>query len=189
GRSKRSKQKLRFREARDNKHAHEVYGDDEVIARDFGTAYTQKGKGKGTKVGLGKKQHAFHMMYGFDPQDYNLIRFVDPLTGTTLDEQIYVDVKLVQEHFAEIREEAINNDQLERQHVYSNPGLQAFFIQHGATNALKVDLTPHNPLRVTTNNNIAGFPECEGILRQTGQAVKVHVSAVPQPNEEGVTHE
>nr|AGF29567.1 polyprotein [Pennisetum mosaic virus] len=189
GRSKRSKQKLRFREARDNKHAHEVYGDDEVIARDFGTAYTKKGKGKGTKVGLGKKQHAFHMMYGFDPQDYDLIRFVDPLTGTTLDEQIYVDVKLVQEHFADIREEAINSDQLERQHVYSNPGLQAFFIQNGATNALKVDLTPHNPLRVTTNNNIAGFPECEGILRQTGQAIKIHASEVPQPNEEGVTHE
>nr|UZP17409.1 polyprotein [Sorghum mosaic virus] len=189
GKNKRSRQKLRFKQARDNKTAYDISGSQEAIGENFGTAYTKKGKNKGTKVGLGVKQHKFHMMYGFDPQDYNLIRFVDPLTGATLDEQIHADIKLVQEHFAEIRGEAINDDRLERQHLYSNPGLRAFFIQHGSSNALRVDMTPHEPLRVVTNNNIAGFPEYEGTLRQTGRPVVVSINQVPEPNEVGVEHE
>nr|NP_734089.1 NIa-VPg protein [Sorghum mosaic virus] len=189
GKNKRSRQKLRFKQARDNKTAYDISGSQEAIGENFGTAYTKKGKNKGTKVGLGVKQHKFHMMYGFDPQDYNLIRFVDPLTGATLDEQIHADIRIIQEHFADIREEAINNDQLERQHVYANPGLRAFFIQHGSSNALRVDMTPHEPLRVVTNNNIAGFPEYEGTLRQTGRPIVVSINQVPEPNEVEVEHE
>ena len=189
GKNKRSRQKLRFKEARDNKYAYDVVGSEEVLGENFGTAYTKKGKGKGTKVGLGVKQHKFHMMYGFDPQEYNLIRFVDPLTGATLDEQIHADIQLVQEHFSVIRDEAVANDTIERQHIYANPGLQAFFIQNGSANALRVDLTPHSPLRVVTNNNIAGFPEYEGTLRQTGAALQIPVNQVPAANEAGVAHE
>nr|NP_734139.1 NIa-VPg protein [Sugarcane mosaic virus] len=189
GKNKRSRQKLRFKEARDNKYAYDVVGSEEVLGENFGTAYTKKGKGKGTKVGLGVKQHKFHMMYGFDPQEYNLIRFVDPLTGATLDEQIHADIQLVQEHFSVIRDEAVANDTIERQHIYANPGLQAFFIQNGSANALRVDLTPHSPLRAVTNNNIAGFPEYEGTLRQTGTALQIPVNQVPAANEAGVAHE
>nr|AGE32034.1 polyprotein [Sugarcane mosaic virus] len=189
GKNKRSRQKLKFKQARDTKYAYDVTGSEETLGENFGTAYTKKGKGKRTKVGLGVKQHKFHMMYGFDPQEYNLIRFVDPLTGATLDEQIHADIRLVQEHFDIIREEAVANDTIERQHIYGNPGLQAFFIQNGSANALRVDLTPHSPLRVMTNNNIAGFPEYEGTLRQTGTALTVPVNQVPAANETGVAHE
>nr|AUZ41745.1 polyprotein [Sugarcane mosaic virus] len=189
GKNKRSRQKLRFKQARDNKYAYDVTGSEDAIGQNFGTAYTKKGKQKGTKVGMGVKQHKFHMMYGFDPQEYNLIRFVDPLTGATLDEQIHADIRLVQEHFGEIRGEAILNDTLDRQRIYGSPGLQAFFIQNGSTNALRVDLTPHEPLRVVANNNIAGFPEYEGTLRQTGTAISIPINQVPVANEIGVTHE
>nr|AOE43465.1 polyprotein [Sugarcane mosaic virus] len=189
GKNKRSRQKLRFKAARDTKYAYDVTGSEEALGENFGTAYTKKGKGKGTKVGMGVKQHKFHMMYGFDPQEYNLIRFVDPLTGATLDEQIHADMRLVQEHFDDIREEAVLNDVIERQHIYGNPGLQAFFIQNGSSNALRVDLTPHSPTRVVGNNNIAGFPEYEGTLRQTGTAITVPINQVPVANETGVAHE
>nr|QID59363.1 polyprotein [Sugarcane mosaic virus] len=189
GKNKRSRQKLRFKAARDTKYAYDVTGSEEALGENFGTAYTKKGKGKGTKVGMGVKQHKFHMMYGFDPQEYNLIRFVDPLTGATLDEQIHADIRLVQEHFTDIRAEAIANDVIERQHIYENPGLQAFFIQNGSSNALRVDLTPHSPTRVVRNNNIAGFPEHEGTLRQTGTAITVPLNQVPMANETGVEHE
>nr|UQT19419.1 polyprotein [Sugarcane mosaic virus] len=189
GKNKRSRQKLRFKAARDTKYAYDVTGSEEALGESFGTAYTKKGKGKGTKVGMGVKQHKFHMMYGFDPQEYNLIRFVDPLTGATLDEQIHADIRLIQEHFDDIREEAVLNDVIERQHIYGNPGLQAFFIQNGASNALRVDLTPHSPTRVVGNNNIAGFPEYEGTLRQTGTAITVPINQVPVANETGVAHE
>nr|UYS84616.1 polyprotein [Miscanthus potyvirus RRuschel-2022a] len=187
--NKRSRQKLKFRKARDNKFAYDVTGSKDTIEENFGSAYIKKEKKGGTKVGLGVKQHKFHMMYGFDPQDYNLIRFVDPLTGATLDEQIHADINLVQEHFSEIREAALDDGRLDRQHIYANPGIRAFFIQNGAENALKVDLTPHVPLRVVSNNNIAGFPEYEGILRQTGKAQIVSASQVPSRHEEGVSHE
>nr|ALI31844.1 polyprotein [Sugarcane mosaic virus] len=189
GKNKRSRQKLRFKAARDTKYAYDVTGSEEALGESFGTAYTKKGKGKGTKVGMGVKQHKFHMMYGFDPQEYNLIRFVDPLTGATLDEQIHADIRLIQEHFDDIREEAVLNDVIERQHIYGNPGLQAFFIQNGSSNALRVDLTPHSPTRVVGNNNIAGFPEYEGTLRQTGTAITVPINQVPVANETGVAHE
>nr|ANQ33994.1 polyprotein [Iranian johnsongrass mosaic virus] len=189
GKNKRTRQKLKFVKARDAKYGYAVTGSEECIGENFGTAYTKKGKQKGTKVGLGAKQHKFYHMYGVDPQDYNMIRFVDPLTGTTLDEQTITDIKLVQEHFDAIREEAINNDLIEKQHVYSNPGLRAFFIQNGSTNALRVDLTPHEPLRVVKGNNIAGFPEQEGTLRQTGTPIVVPLSQVPEANEELVLHE
>nr|UQT19420.1 polyprotein [Sugarcane mosaic virus] len=189
GKNKRSRQKLRFKAARDTKYAYDVTGSEDALGESFGTAYTKKGKGKGTKVGMGVKQHKFHMMYGFDPQEYNLIRFVDPLTGATLDEQIHADMRLIQEHFDDIREEAVLNDVIERQHIYGNPGLQAFFIQNGSSNALRVDLTPHSPTRVVGNNNIAGFPEYEGTLRQTGAAITVPINQVPVANETGVAHE
>nr|AOE43467.1 polyprotein [Sugarcane mosaic virus] len=189
GKNKRSTQKLRFQASRDTKYAYHVTGSEEALGENFGTAYTKKGKGKGTKVGMGVKQHKFHMMYGFDPQEYNLIRFVDPLTGATLDEQIHADMRLIQEHFDDIREEAVLNDVIERQHIYGNPGLQAFFIQNGSSNALRVDLTPHSPTRVVGNNNIAGFPEYEGTLRQTGTAITVPINQVPVANETGVAHE
>nr|QLG00093.1 polyprotein [Maize dwarf mosaic virus] len=187
--TKRSRQKLKFRQARDNKYAYDVTGSKDAIEENFGSAYVKKDKKKGTKVGLGVKQHKFYMLYNFDPQDYNLIRFVDPLTGATLDEQLNADIKMVQEHFAEIREAAINNDQLEYQHIYSNPGIKAYFIRNGSQNALKVDMTPHEPLRVVAGNNIAGFPEHEGTLRQSGKAQVVPLEQVPAPNEVEVEHE
>nr|WJL97673.1 polyprotein [Johnsongrass mosaic virus] len=189
GKSKRTKQKLKFRDARDKKVGREVYGDDETIEHYFGEAYTKKPK-KGNKThGMGFKTRRFTHIYGVDPTEYDMIRFVDPLTGTTLDESTQADMALVKEHFTNVRGSYVENDILERQHLYSNPGIHAYFIKNNASNALKVDLTLHNPLALCRTNAIAGFPEYEGELRQTGPSVVIPKDEVPAQNEPEVEHE
>ncbi|UTQ50671.1 MAG: polyprotein [Rumex potyvirus 1] len=184
GLNKRQRQKLKFRDTRDSKLGREVYGDDGTIEHYFGTAYTAKGKTKGTKRGMGAKNRRFTNMYGYDPSDYAFVRFVDPLTGHTLDENIYADIELVQEHFGDIRKAYMSEDLLEPQKIMSMPGIQAFYMSNAADKALKVDLTPHNPLKVCdATSTIAGFPEQEAILRQTGQPEVVPATTAPKVNE------
>uniref|UniRef100_A0AAU6NE54 Genome polyprotein n=1 Tax=Ethiopian yam virus TaxID=3123104 RepID=A0AAU6NE54_9POTV len=182
--SKRKKQKLRFRDAHDKKMGREVYGDDDTIEQHFGEAYTKKGRQSGRTRGTGTKTRKFINMYGYDPKDYEFIRFVDPLTGATKDESAYVDIQLVQEHFGEIRSKYIDDDLLEAQAIRLKPGIQAFYVNNATKKALQVDLTPHIPLLACSRSNtIAGFPEREGELRQTGQAIAVSIDVVPGPNE------
>nr|AHN96209.1 polyprotein [Yam mild mosaic virus] len=189
GKNKRQKQKLRFREAADRKIGHVVFDDDSgTIEHYFGDAYAKKGKSKGKTIGMGKKTRRFVNMYGFDPAEYQLIRFIDPLTGEILDESPHVDIMLVKDHFDTIRMEKIADDELEPQRVYKNSGIQAYLIKDKVSPVLKIDLTEHLPLAVCNNfETIAGFPEREGELRQTGQAVKVSYTDVPQKLT--VTHE
>nr|AXQ71378.1 polyprotein [Plum pox virus] len=193
GFNRRQRQKLKFRQARDNRMAREVYGDDSTMEEYFGSAYSKKGKSKGRTRGMGTKTRKFVNMYGYDPTDYNFVRFVDPLTGHTLDENPLMDIGLVQEHFSIIRNEQIGDDKITPQHIMANPGLVAYYVKDATQKALKIDLTPHNPLRVCDKTaTIAGFPEREFELRQTGQPTFVEPSVVPKANEvesEEVDHE
>ncbi|AHI04506.1 polyprotein, partial [Tulip breaking virus] len=181
--NKRQRQKLRFREARDNKFAREVYGEDSDMAHYFGTAYTAKGKTKGTTRGMGAKTRRFINMYNFDPTEYSFARYIDPLTGYTLDEQAIVDLNMVQDHFGTIRAQLIDNDLLDRQTIKNKPGIEAYFVKDLAKQILKVDLTPHNPTRVCDKSvTIAGFPDRENELRQTNAPVMLPASALPKEN-------
>nr|YP_003208057.1 NIa-VPg [Canna yellow streak virus] len=188
--SKRSKQKLRFRDARDRKLGREVYGDDATMEKYFGEAYTKKAK-KGNKThGMGAKTRRFCHVYGVDPTEYDMIRFVDPLTGITLDDTTQPDMELVQEHFQAVRNQLILDDQLDKQHLYTAKTIHAYFIKHGTRSALRLDLTQHVPtLLCQKSNAIAGFPEREGELRQTGTPITIDKDAVPKPNEADVEHE
>nr|AHY61037.1 polyprotein [Hardenbergia mosaic virus] len=184
--NKRQMQKLKFRDARDRKLGREVYADDNTMEHTFGEAYTKKGKVKGSThtKGMGRKTRNFTHIYGVEPDDYNFIRFVDPLTGHTLDETPRTDIRIVQEEFQEMRKQKVFDDELTWQHVHANPGVQAYFIGKGTEEALKIDLTPHRPTLLCQNSNaISGFPERENELRQTGAPVRVKMSEVPKPNE------
>nr|QEM20992.1 polyprotein [Catharanthus mosaic virus] len=190
GKSKRTRQKLKFRNARDAKMGREVFGDDGALEYNFGSAYEAKKKkgSKGTVKGMGAKKHKFYHVYGFDPTDYSTVRFVDPLTGATLDENPYADMSLVQEHFDLIRHRKLIEDELDAQHLYSQPGIIAYYLNNASKTALKVDLTPHNPLLVTKRtNSISGFPERAGELRQTGEAQIISFEQVPKDT--SVLHE
>nr|AWJ64339.1 MAG: polyprotein [Ornithogalum mosaic virus] len=184
GMGKRQRQKLKFRNTALGKLGREVHGDDGTIEHHFGEAYTAKGKAKGKHGtrGMGTKTRHFMNIYGFDPSEYTIVRYLDPLTGATQDENPLMAIDLVQERFAEIRSQLISEDKLERQAVKSNPGIQAFYMKNKSDAALKVDLTPHNPLLVTRMGNIAGFPENEFVLRQTGKAQNIKASDVPESN-------
>nr|BCY26845.1 polyprotein [Turnip mosaic virus] len=182
---KRQRQKLKFRNARDNKMGREVYGEDDAIEHFFGDAYTKKGKSKGRTRGLGHKNRKFINMYGFDPEDFSAVRFVDPLTGATIDESPIMDIALVQEHFGKIRMDLLGEDELEPDELRMNKTIQAYYMNNKTGKALKVDLTPHIPLKVCDlHATIAGFPEREHELRQTGKAQPMNLSEVPKANTE-----
>nr|QDA34134.1 polyprotein [Zucchini shoestring virus] len=190
GFSARQRQKLKFRDARIAKIGREVYGDDGTIEHYFGEAYTKKGKSKGKTHGCGTKTRKFVATYGFKPEDYSYVRYVDPITGETIDENVNVDMNLVQEHFGNIREDYLAKDLVDRQKIMSDPSIRAYYVRNGSKTALQVDLTPHNPLKFCDRHvAIAGFPEREHELRQTGPAVEVPLNTVPSKNENVVLHE
>nr|WEI47418.1 polyprotein [Telosma mosaic virus] len=183
---KRMLQKLKFRDARDRKVGREVYADDYTMEHTFGEAYTKKGKQKGsTKTkGMGKKSRNFFHMYGVEPENYTTIRFVDPLTGYTMDEHPRVDIRIVQEEISEAREAAINEGDLDRQAIVYKPGIEAYLFGKDTENIIKIDLTPHNSRVVCRNSaTISGFPERDDELRQTGMPQTIPKDALPKPNE------
>nr|AGG18227.1 polyprotein [Leek yellow stripe virus] len=180
GKNHRQRQKLRFRDARDAKHAYEVHGDDAQLQTYFGNAYTKKGKKSGNTIGVGRKMHRFYNIYGFDPTDYSFARYVDPLTGATLDENTVTDVNLVQEHFGTIRNQMRLNGDLEPEAIARNTKIECYYVNDLAKKVLKIDLTPHNPLRVSDrSNNVVGFPERELDLRQTGAPTTLSYNQLP----------
>nr|NP_945142.1 VPg protein [Lily mottle virus] len=181
--NKRQRQRLRFREARDNKHAYEVHGDDADIQTYFGSAYTKKGKTKGVTRGMGIKTRKFVNMYNFDPTEYSFARYVDPLTGYTLDEQSLTDIALVQDHFGRIRRKLMEDGELEKESLAKNARLEVYFVKNLASQILKIDMTPHNPLRVCDHiETVAGFPERDMELRQSGKSVMVTAAELPKEN-------
>nr|ABO77134.1 polyprotein [Calla lily latent virus] len=185
-RKERQIQKLKFRDAFDRKVGREIYADDYTMEHTFGEAYTKKGKQKGSAQtkGMGRKSRNFIHMYGVEPENYSMIRFVDPLTGHTMDENPRVDIRIVQQEFDEIRQDMIKEDELDPQRVYHSPGIQAYFIGKNTEEALKVDLTPHRPTLLCQNSiAIAGFPERENELRQTGLPQVISRSDVPRAKE------
>nr|YP_008320588.1 viral protein genome-linked [Habenaria mosaic virus] len=187
--NKRQKQKLKFRDARDRKVGRIVDAENgsEAVEFLFGDAYTKKGKKGGKTRGMGTKTRRFVNMYGFDDSEYKYVRFVDPVTGEILDENVMTDISLVQDHFGELRSEYINEDKISPQALYSNPGIKAYFVKDKTSPVLEVDLTLHEPLKLCDNSStIAGFPEKEGILRQTGPAKQIKYEDMP---EHDVAHE
>ncbi|AOC37868.1 polyprotein [Barbacena virus Y] len=180
-------QALKMRKARDKRAGFEIDNNEDTIEEYFGSAYTKKGKGKGTKIGMGKTNRRFYNMYGFKPDEYSYIKFVDPLTGAQIEESIYADIFKVQEKFGDIRNEMVVNDEIDSEKVRTNTTIQAYFVKDWSDTALRVDLTPHNPLRVGENTaSIAKFPERAYELRQTGKPIEVLKSEIP---EDEVEHE
>nr|URN82058.1 polyprotein [Ugandan passiflora virus] len=183
---KRMMQKLKFRDAFDRKVGREIYADDNTMEHTFGEAYTKKGKQKGSTrtKGMGRKTRNFVHMYGVEPENYSMIRFVDPLTGYTLDESPRADIRLVQEEIGEMRKRKIEEGELDRQLIVKRPGIQAYLMGKATEEALKIDLTPHRPTLLCMNSNaIAGYPEREDELRQTGPPQKIPFNEVPAQNE------
>ncbi|WPR15555.1 polyprotein [Lily virus A] len=181
--NKRQRQRLRFREARDNKHAHEIHGEDADLQHYFGAAYTAKGKKKGNTVGMGAKTRKFINMYNFDPTEYSFARYVDPLTGFTLDENSMTNIDLVQDHFGKIRRKLMEGGEIEKEAVASKARLEVYFVKNLASQILRIDMTPHNPLRVCDRREtIAGFPEREWELRQSGAPVMMAPNLLPASN-------
>nr|ASU06681.1 polyprotein [Potato virus Y] len=173
-------QALKFRHARDKRAGFEIDNNDDTIEEFFGSAYRKKGKGKGTTVGMGKSSRRFINMYGFDPTEYSFIQFIDPLTGAQIEENVYADIRDIQERFSEVRKKMVENDDIEMQALGSNTTIHAYFRKDWSDKALKIDLMPHNPLKICDKTNgIAKFPERELELRQTGPAVEVDVKDIP----------
>ncbi len=188
GNNKRQRQKLRFRDARDVKRGREVYGDDDTLQEYFGSAFTKKGRGRGTTRGMGKPSRKFTNIYGFDPSEYSFARYVDPITGYTLDEPAITNLSEVQDHFGQIRKEYLDSGEIEKE--FMTKGIEAYFVRDGAKQILKIDLTPHNPLLVCTKHtSIAKFPEREFELRQTGQPIIIDRTELPEANEVAEAHE
>nr|QZQ78993.1 polyprotein [Carrot virus Y] len=183
GFNKRARQKLKFRNKNDARMAREVYGDDEVIEDHFGAAYTKKGKQSGRTHGMGSKNRKFVNMYSYDADDFSFVRYVDPLTGYTLDESPMTDMRLVAERIHEARDYELTNGDLDRQSIYAKPGIKAFYQKGGAKEAIMIDLQPHNPLEVCNSGVISGYPERAGEFRQSGKPLAIPASSVPEPNE------
>ncbi|BBD33993.1 polyprotein [Gomphocarpus mosaic virus] len=184
--AKRKNQKLKFRDARDKKMGREVYGDDGVIEHVFGEAYTKRGRVKGNNKtkGMGHKTRNFVHLYGFDPSEYTFVRFLDPITGVTIDEAPMVDIPLVQDECTEARQKAMEDNDDILDFIKNKPGIKAYFVNQKTGKALKVDLQPHNPLLICRNSaTIAGFPERERELRQTGPAEQISIEDVPKPSD------
>nr|UZS00521.1 polyprotein [Pea seed-borne mosaic virus]UZS00522.1 polyprotein [Pea seed-borne mosaic virus] len=181
---------LRFRQARDNNAKFEVYADEDSTRHYFGESYTKKGKKSGKARGMGFKTRKFVNVYGFDPCEYSIVRFVDPLTGLTYDRHTMEHMMDVQEAIGDDRNEAIFNDTLDPQAVRLNRTIEAYYIKDRSTPALKIDLTPHNPMRVCDRvETIAGFPERAYELRQSGPATLISYSDVPAQNEKQESEE
>ncbi len=189
---KRMHQKLKFRDARDRKVGREVYADDGTIEHMFGEAYVKRGKVKGNNKtkGMGTKNRNFVHLYGFDPTEYSFVRFVDPITGTTIDDNVHTDFSLIQDEIGEARHKALEKDDELYDLVRNKPGIQAYFVDQKSAKALRIDLTPHNPLAVCNKSaTIAGFPERKLELRQTGVPREVSMKEIPAENNESVSEE
>ncbi|AFU72533.1 polyprotein [Sunflower mild mosaic virus] len=182
---KNQKHKLKMRQERDSRVHYEVSADPDSIEHYFGSAYNNKGKKKGTVRGMGHKNRRFVNMYGYDPTDYSFVRFVDPLTGATMDESVYADIGLVQEAIGKARQESIADGELEAQLIVHKPGIRAYYVNDATKKALLVDLTPHRSMRASDKTTtIMGFPERENELRQTGPARVIDIGDVPKLEEE-----
>nr|YP_006401486.1 NIa-VPg protein [Pepper severe mosaic virus] len=180
-------QALKFRKARDKRAGFEIDNNDDTIEEYFGAAYTKKGKNSGKTVGVGKSSRRFINMYGFEPTELSYIQFVDPLTGAQLEESVYADILDVQDHFQDIRRQKLEDDEISREKLRDSSVIHAYFVKDWSNKALKVDLMPHNPLRICNKTNgIAKFPEMIGVLRQQEEAKEVDVSEIPK---EDVVHE
>nr|WGV46809.1 polyprotein [Aconitum potyvirus 1] len=181
---KRQNQKRRFQIARNNKHAFEVNPDETDVEHYFGEAYGKKAQGKGRTRGMGAKSRRFYNMYGFDPAEYTFARYVDPLTGYTLDESALTEVKLVQEHFGKIRHELRMREELEPEAIDYHKKIEVYFVKDLAKQVLKIDMDPHNPFEIGRNTeSIAGYPERKGELRQMGKPTLMSPTLLPAQRE------
>nr|UOF93154.1 polyprotein [Tradescantia mild mosaic virus] len=178
------KQKLRaqFKQSRMNKNLQSAFGSDDVIAQNFGEAYRSKGKTKGHTRGTGTKVRKFTNFYGFDPTEYDHIRFLDPITGYTVDTAMYdADVTEIQKEFIEARRFEYDDDKISLREASQPLSLKAYISSTRTGKAIEVDLTPHDPLAIgEKTNNISGFPDKEGIMRQSGMPTPVEKALIPK---------
>ncbi|QDF82349.1 polyprotein [Costus stripe mosaic virus] len=177
--------KLRFKNARFKEHLKSAFGDDSELAANFGDAYRKKEPKKGKTRGMGTKTRKFTTFYNFDPEDYEILRILDPITGVTYDHNPYeVCMDEVSEQLFTDRMSKLANDEIDVVSTNKSDGIKAYFISQRLGKALQVDLTRHEPLAISDRtHNIMGYPEMAGTYRQTGQPRVIEVKSVPEKNE------
>ncbi|QIQ28451.1 polyprotein [Spartina mottle virus] len=171
--SKRARQKQSYQRARDRK----TYGED-VVDFDKETASYGKKKGK-PRTHQGMKQR-FVNMYGVSPDEYSLVRYLDPITGFTIDEQTNTsNIELVREEFQGVRSELNEEFQLRPGHGVIPTQLEAYVYNPDTQAALKIDLTLHDSDYRCNNGRVAGFSNHDGDLRQSGRATPISIASLP----------
>ncbi|AYE54789.1 P1 polyprotein [Soybean yellow shoot virus] len=168
--------KLRLRDKKMEAGGYAFGGTERDIAEVFGREYVarkEKGKGKKKETKLDKvpkKRSPFQTWYNFSPEDYDLLRIVDAVTGKEVIYDPSANLENVQEDL---------EDQVEEGTAWADSSignrLQAYFESKGikgdVIKRLKVDLTRHEPLRINGAGAIMGYPEHKGDWRQTGQPI------------------
>nr|YP_006390073.1 VPg [Cyrtanthus elatus virus A] len=175
---KRERQKLKFQRERSEKMNRGVFDDCEDNHDNFAKEYLKKKKSKGRSGGSDTKARRFVHMYGFDPQEYSIVKFLDPLTGIVYDQN---DFKSTWELSDKIVKDRFDDDDLERELLRYRPEIHAYYFKHGSHKAIKIDMTPHNATKVgKVSGRAVGFPSRQGEFRQTGEHVEVDVSNIDE---------
>ncbi|CAJ57715.1 polyprotein [Narcissus degeneration virus] len=172
---KRERQKLQFQKARTDKIDREVFRDENQDSN-FGKLYLKKNESKGKAGKSGTKARKFIHMYGFDPQEYSIVKYLDPLTGNVYDE---TEFKSVWELTDKVFEDRMADDDLERELLRYRPNIKAYYFKHGSHKAMQVDLTPHDPFKIgRISGRQIGFPAHAGEFRQTGEAKEMDLTDI-----------
>ncbi|WID88832.1 polyprotein [Snowdrop virus Y] len=173
--------KLRFRNARMHR-AHEAAHNESWIGQEFREEFQKKGRAKGKHTASTENKRRFYNIYGFEPGEYSIVRYLDPLTGKTFDTHPLTPMDVIQSHFQNLRREAVLNDEIDAQQTYVNTKIHAYFSNNLTKEALKVDLSDHRPGAIGRGGRVIGFEERRGELRRTGPANIVGASSIPERN-------
>ncbi|AQT26513.1 polyprotein [Reed chlorotic stripe virus] len=177
GYGKRARQKQRYQQQRERKETHGT-------TRDFedGLASYGKRKAKGKQI-EGTIKNRFVNMYGFAPEEYQLARFLDPVTGYTVDRPVQgLDFDEVRDAFEETRT-ALHEDSALTPGNYLVPQtVRAYLVNTNLNKAIQFDITQHDSDLQCQNGRRAGFTTHDGELRQTSRHQEIEINQVPPPN-------
>ncbi|QLC36605.1 polyprotein [Stylosanthes mosaic-associated virus 1] len=166
--------RLRLRDKKMEGLDYSITSDHKTLAEVFGEGYTLKGsrakdKGYSKQKPQYKKKNPFNTFYGFDMSDYDNMDLIDETTGAKVE---YTKEEIPTADFQNdlsMAQEAVTKwDHItdKAKAVFTKKGMNGEVIKR-----LTVDLTAHEPLMLTSNSGIQGYPEHKGDLRQTGTPI------------------
>ncbi|QLC36607.1 polyprotein [Stylosanthes mosaic-associated virus 2] len=166
--------RLRLRDKKMEGLDYSITSDHKTLSEIFGEGYTLKGsrakdKGYSKQKPQYKKKSPFNTFYGFDLNDYDNMDLIDETTGAKVE---YTKEEIPHADFQNdlsMAQEAVTKwDHVtdKAKATFTKKGINGEVIKR-----LTVDLTTHEPLMLTSNNGIQGYPEHKGDLRQTGKPV------------------